>query len=77
MEGSVMLNPHELRIQLFRGDWIRPIHDSGDTIGNRCSIVGDYIFIGTNEYIQIIFVGPETDENKAIFVGLGQAPMNI
>jgi hypothetical protein len=34
-------------------------------------------FIGTDEYIQIIFVGFKTDEYKVIFVGLGRAPMNI
>jgi hypothetical protein len=36
------------------------------TIGNKCS------FIGTDEYIQIIFVGFETDVYKVIFVGLGR-----
>jgi hypothetical protein len=30
-----------------------------------------------SSYIQIIFVGPETDEYKLIFVGLGQPLMNI
>jgi hypothetical protein len=29
------------------------------TIGNKCSFIGDYIFIGTDEYFQIIFIGFE------------------
>jgi hypothetical protein len=36
-----------------------------------------FIFVGTDEYIQIIFVGFEIDEYKVIFVGLGRAPTNI
>jgi hypothetical protein len=40
-------------------------------------LVHYFKFIGTNEYIQIIFVGPETDEYKLIFVGLGEALTNI
>jgi hypothetical protein len=34
-------------------------------------------FIGTNEYIQIIFIGPKTDEYKVISVGIVQALMNM
>jgi hypothetical protein len=34
-------------------------------------------FIGIDEYIQIIFVGPETDEYKLIFVGFNWAPTNM
>jgi hypothetical protein len=34
-------------------------------------------FVGIDEYIQIIFIGPETDEYKIIFVGLDQTPTNI
>jgi hypothetical protein len=34
-------------------------------------------FVGTDEYIQIIFIGPETDEYKVIFIGLDRTPTNI
>jgi hypothetical protein len=34
-------------------------------------------FIGTDEYIQTIFVGFETNEYKVIFIGLGRILMNI
>jgi hypothetical protein len=34
-------------------------------------------FVDTDEYIQIIFVDPKTDEYKVIFVSLVQALMNI
>jgi hypothetical protein len=34
-------------------------------------------FVGTGEYIEIIFIGFRTDEYKVIFIGLGWAPMNI
>jgi hypothetical protein len=34
-------------------------------------------FVGTDEYIQIIFFGFETNEVMVMFVGLDQAPMNI
>jgi hypothetical protein len=47
------------------------------TTGKRHSFIGYFKFIGTDECIPIIFVGPKTDEYKLIFVGLGQAPMNI
>jgi hypothetical protein len=30
--------------------------------GKRHSFIGDFIFIGTDKYIQIIFVGFKTDE---------------
>jgi hypothetical protein len=36
-----------------------------------------YLFIGINQYIQIIFIGLEINKYKVIFVGLGQSPMNI
>jgi hypothetical protein len=39
------------------------------TTGNKCSFIGGYIFVGINVYIQIIFVGFETNEYKVIFVG--------
>jgi hypothetical protein len=45
--------------------------DTPFTIG-KC-----HSFNSTDEYIQIILVGPKTDEYKVIFVGLGQAPTNI
>jgi hypothetical protein len=32
MEGSVMLDPHELRIHIAWGDWIRPSHDSSEDV---------------------------------------------
>jgi hypothetical protein len=50
---------------------------SSCTTGNMCSFIGDYKFVGTDEYIQIILVGFETDEYKGIFAGLGLAQMNI
>jgi hypothetical protein len=37
----------------------------------RHSFVGGFKFVGTDEYIQIIFIGFGTDECKFIFVGLG------
>jgi hypothetical protein len=37
-------------------------------IGNRDSFISDYIFISTNVYIQLIFVGFETNEYKVIFI---------
>jgi hypothetical protein len=55
-------------------------------------IHGVFIFVGTDKYIQIIFISPETDEYddpyirrcpaqtdeyKVILVGLGRAPTNI
>jgi hypothetical protein len=36
-----------------------------------------YSFIGTDEYIQIIFIGPKTDEYKVIFVSIVWALMNM
>jgi hypothetical protein len=39
------------------------------TIGKRHSFVGVFKFIGTDEYIQIIVTGFETDEYNFIFVG--------
>jgi hypothetical protein len=36
-----------------------------------------YLFIGINQYIQIIFIGLEINKYKVIFVGLDQSPMNI
>jgi hypothetical protein len=34
-------------------------------------------FIDTDEYIQIKFTGPKTNEYKVIFISLGWASMNI
>jgi hypothetical protein len=51
--------------------------DEAITIGNRGSFIGDYIFIGTNEYIKIIFAGHETNEHKVVFISFVQAPTNI
>jgi hypothetical protein len=34
-------------------------------------------FIGTDEYIQIIFIGSETNEYKGLFVGLGHETTNM
>jgi hypothetical protein len=45
--------------------------------GKRHSFVGYFNFIGIDECIQIIFIGPETNEYKLIFIGLGQTPTNI
>jgi hypothetical protein len=50
---------------------------SSITTVNRDSFVSDYIFIGTDIYIQIIFVSFKTDAYNIIFVGLGQEPTNI
>jgi hypothetical protein len=36
-----------------------------------------FIFVGTDEYIQIIIVGFKIDEYKVIFISLGRTPMNI
>jgi hypothetical protein len=41
------------------------------------SFIGYFKFIGTVKYIQIIFVGPKTDENKLIFIGGTTSPTNI
>jgi hypothetical protein len=37
----------------------------------RHSFVGGFKFVGTDEYIQIIFIGFGTEECKFIFIGLG------
>jgi hypothetical protein len=50
--------------------------DSSTT--RKChSFIGYFKFIDTNECIQIIFIGPKTDEYKLIFIGLGHASANI
>jgi hypothetical protein len=41
------------------------------------SFVGIFKFVGTDEYIQIIFVGPKTDKYKLMFVGFDRETMNI
>jgi hypothetical protein len=51
--------------------------DLSCTTGKHHSFIGVFKFVGTDEYIQIIFIGPETDEYKLIFVGFDQASMNI
>jgi hypothetical protein len=48
-----------------------------NTTGKCHSFVSIFKFISTDEYIQIIFIGPETNKYKVIFVSLGQPPMNI
>jgi hypothetical protein len=47
------------------------------TTRKHYSFVDFFKFIGIDKYIQIIFIGSETDECKVIFIGLGRAPMNI
>jgi hypothetical protein len=47
------------------------------TTGKHHSFVGVFKFISTDEYIQIIFVGPEIDEYKLIFVGFNWELPNI
>jgi hypothetical protein len=39
------------------------------TTAKRHSFVGGFKFVGTDEYIQIIFIGFETDEYNFIFAG--------
>jgi predicted secreted protein len=48
-----------------------------NTRGKRHSFVGYFKFIGTDKYIQIIFVGPKTDEYKLILIGDTTSPTNI
>jgi hypothetical protein len=44
----------------------------------RTSTTGKrHSFIGTDVYIQIIFISSKTNEYKVILIGLGQEPMNI
>jgi hypothetical protein len=47
------------------------------TTGKHHSFIGVFKFIGIDEYIQIIFIGPETDEYKLIFISVDQELMNI
>jgi hypothetical protein len=47
------------------------------TTGKHHSFVGFLKFFSSDEYIQITFIGFETDECNIIFVSLGQEPMNI
>jgi hypothetical protein len=49
----------------------------GLLIGKWNSFVDGFIFVGTNKYIQIIFIGFETDEYNFIFVGWVWEPTNI
>jgi hypothetical protein len=49
----------------------------GLLIGKWNSFVDGFIFVGTNKYIQIIFIGFETDEYNFIFVGWVREPTNI
>jgi hypothetical protein len=51
------------------------VEDLSSTTGNKCLFIGDYIFIGTDKYIQITFVvskpmitrlGPGSNEHMAI-----------
>jgi hypothetical protein len=46
-------------------------------ISLRENNIHSLVFLYSDEYIQIIFVGFRTDEYKVIFVSLGPAPMNI
>jgi hypothetical protein len=48
-----------------------------NTTEKRHSLVNFFIFVGTNEYIQITFISFGTDEYKVIFIGLGLTLMNI
>jgi hypothetical protein len=48
-----------------------------NTIEKRRSFVGDFKFVGTDEYIQIIFTGFETDASTFIFVGWVWEPTNV
>jgi hypothetical protein len=50
---------------------------SGHTIGKWHSFISGFLFIGTDEYIQIIFVSFETNEYNFIFVGWVQELMTI
>jgi hypothetical protein len=47
------------------------------TTGKHHSFIGVFKFIGTDEYIQIIFVRPKIDEYKFIFVGFDWELTNI
>jgi hypothetical protein len=48
-----------------------------DTIGKWYSFIGGFIFVGTDEYIQIIFIGFETDEYNFIFIGSIRQMTNV
>jgi hypothetical protein len=52
--------------RLIEVKWEASFQKKSVTIENKC--FGDYIFVGTDEYIQIIFIGFETDEYNIIFV---------
>jgi hypothetical protein len=52
--------------------WTRPI-----TTGKCHLFIGVFKFVGTDEYIQIIFAAPKPDEYKLIFIGFDWEPMNI
>jgi hypothetical protein len=45
--------------------------------GKHHSFVSFFKFVSTDEYIQIIFAGPETNEYKVIFIGFGREQTNI
>jgi hypothetical protein len=52
-------------------------YDSTWVIVDRFTTGKCHSFISTDECIQIMFIGPETNEYKVIFIGLVRAPMNI
>jgi hypothetical protein len=48
----------------------------GVTTEKHHSSIGVFKFVGTDKYIRIIFVSPETDEYKLIFIGFDREETN-
>jgi hypothetical protein len=68
---------HRVPKPLYCGKCRGIVASATDTIGKHHSFVVFFKFDGTDEHIQIIFIGFETDEFKVIFISLGREPTNI